>query len=332
MTSNPTLTVKPRDITSAVGFIGRSSTAAGQQFRGRIKDFRVYSGVLTAGEVQALSDAAAAGNLAELVASVDLGDTSATTRNLALPSLPGVTWSTSDPAVITAQGEVTRPAAGRGDATGDADGHVHAPRADGVQGVPRHGQATCRHPARPAGGGPGALLQARRDRRDRADGLGHRRRSGHRDAGQPRQGRPGRRRRHAQPRRLRRRADRRARAPARRRHRGDDRAQRRLRHQDRSGQRRRPPPVELRAQDELRRDREQRLRRLDLRLQHRAPAHRPERHDAHDRRERATLADLRAARRRVEAPDLHATAQRGRGDAGPGSCTRTAWRSGATPT
>ena len=116
MTSNATLTVKPRDITSAVGFIGRSSTAAGQQFRGRIKDFRVYSGVLTAGEVQALSDAAAAGNLAELVASVDLGDTSATTKNLALPSLPGVTWSTSDPAVITAQGEVTRPAAGRGDA------------------------------------------------------------------------------------------------------------------------------------------------------------------------------------------------------------------------
>ena len=116
MTSNPSLTVKPRDITSAVGFIGRSSTAAGQQFRGRIKDFRVYSGVLTAGEVKALSDAAAAGNLAELVASVDLGDTSATTRNLALPSLPGVTWSTSDPAVITAQGEVTRPAAGRGDA------------------------------------------------------------------------------------------------------------------------------------------------------------------------------------------------------------------------
>ena len=66
--------------------------------------------------MQALSDAAAPGNLAELVASVDLGDTSAVTRNLTLPSLPGVTWSTSDPAVVTAQGEVTRPAAGQGDA------------------------------------------------------------------------------------------------------------------------------------------------------------------------------------------------------------------------
>ena len=42
MTSNDALTVRPRDITSALGFLGRSATAAGQQFRGRIKDFRVY--------------------------------------------------------------------------------------------------------------------------------------------------------------------------------------------------------------------------------------------------------------------------------------------------
>ena len=297
MTSNATLTVKPRDITSAVGFIGRSSTAAGQQFRGRIKDFRVYSGVLTAGEVQALSDAAAAGNLAELVASVDLGDTSATTRNLALPSLPGVTWSTSDPAVITAQGEVTRPAAGRGDAQATltatfthrglteskafpvtvkqrvaippdqlAAGLVHFYKLDETAGTALTDSGTA-----------GAAGTATLVNPDKAvlDG----------------------RRRHAQPRRLRRRADRRARAPARRRHRGHDRVERRLRHQGRSGERRRSSSVELRAQDELRRDRDQRLRRLDLRLQHRAPAHRPERHDAHDRRERAALADLRRCAR-----------------------------------
>ncbi|MBE2320924.1 hypothetical protein DVA67_033515 [Solirubrobacter sp. CPCC 204708] len=117
MTSNDALTVRPRDITSAVGFVGRSATAAGQQFRGRIKDLRVYSSVLTTEQVRALSDAAAPGNLAELAASIDLGDTTAVTRNLALPTAPGVTWSTSDPRVVTAQGEVTRPAAGQGDAT-----------------------------------------------------------------------------------------------------------------------------------------------------------------------------------------------------------------------
>lgn len=116
MTSNAAVPVKPRDLTSAIGFIGRSSTASGQQFRGRIKDFRVYGRALSGTEVQALSDAAAPGNLAELIASVDLGDTSAITRNLTLPALPGVAWSTSDAGVVTARGEVIRPPAGQGDA------------------------------------------------------------------------------------------------------------------------------------------------------------------------------------------------------------------------
>ena len=49
--------------------------------------------------------------------SVDLGDTTAVTRNLTLPAVPGVTWSTSDPSVVTAQGEIIRPAVGQGDAT-----------------------------------------------------------------------------------------------------------------------------------------------------------------------------------------------------------------------
>ena len=66
--------------------------------------------------MKALSDDSAPGNLAELKASVDLGDTSAVTRNLTLPSVPGMTWSSSNPAAVTALGAVTRPAAGQGDA------------------------------------------------------------------------------------------------------------------------------------------------------------------------------------------------------------------------
>jgi hypothetical protein len=116
VSSNPMLTLKPAAITSAVGFIGRSSSASGQQFRGTIKDFRVYGAELTAAQVRALSDAAAPGNLAELKASLDLGDTSAVTKDIALPSPPGVSWSTSDATVVTAQGAVTRPAVGREDA------------------------------------------------------------------------------------------------------------------------------------------------------------------------------------------------------------------------
>ena len=117
MVSNDALTVRPRDITSAAGFIGRSANAAGQQFRGRIKDFRVYPRVLSTEEVRDLADAAAPGNLAEAVAALDLGDTSAVTRDLTLPRPPGVTWSSSDPSVVTAQGEIVRPPAGQGDKT-----------------------------------------------------------------------------------------------------------------------------------------------------------------------------------------------------------------------
>ena len=113
--SNTALTLKPSDVASATSFIGRSNNATGQQFRGRIKDFRIYSKELTASQVLALSDEQAPGDLAELKASVDLGDTSALTKNLALPAVTGMTWSTSNPAVVTAQGVVTRPVAGAGD-------------------------------------------------------------------------------------------------------------------------------------------------------------------------------------------------------------------------
>ena len=114
--SNTALTLKPSDVASATSFIGRSANATGQQFRGRIKDFRIYSKELTASQVKALSDNAAPGNLAELKASIDLGDVSAVTRNLTLPSAPGVAWSSSNPAVVTALGAVTRPSVGQGDA------------------------------------------------------------------------------------------------------------------------------------------------------------------------------------------------------------------------
>ena len=73
-----------------------------------------------------------------------------------------------------------------------------------------------------------------------------------------------------------------------------------------------------------------RLRGLDLRLEHDAPAHRPERDDADHRRQRAAVDDLRAARGRLEAPDLHAAAQRERDQLDRASCTRTASRSAAT--
>src|SRR3954466_13689726 len=50
--SNIALTLKPSDVASPSSFIGRSANASGQQFRGRIKDFRIYSKELTASQVK----------------------------------------------------------------------------------------------------------------------------------------------------------------------------------------------------------------------------------------------------------------------------------------
>lgn len=124
--TNGELTLKPSDITSPTSYIGRSNITSGtvRQFAGSIKDFRVYSAVLTAPEIEALSAALAPGNLQEIMDGVTtLGDTSALVQNITLPSAPGLTWSTSDPDVITATGAITRPPAGGSDATATLTAH-----------------------------------------------------------------------------------------------------------------------------------------------------------------------------------------------------------------
>ncbi len=117
--TNDALTMKPSDITSPTSYIGRSNVTSGtvRQFAGTIKDFRVYSSALADSEVGSLSDALAPGNLQEMLDGVALGDTSAVAENLTLPTAAGMTWSTSDPSVITETGRITRPAADEADAS-----------------------------------------------------------------------------------------------------------------------------------------------------------------------------------------------------------------------
>ena len=117
--TNDALAVAPGDITSAASFIGRPTETSGFQrlFEGTIKDFRIYSTVLDQSEVAELSTSLAAANLQDLLGRVSLGDTSAVVDHLDLPSMPGLTWTTSDPDVVTATGRITRPAADDGDAT-----------------------------------------------------------------------------------------------------------------------------------------------------------------------------------------------------------------------
>ncbi len=171
--STTALTLKPADITSAISFIGRSSTAAGQQFRGKIKDFRIYSKELTASQVLALSNDTAPGNLAEDVA---IGEPGRHQRGdeghrPARRARHDVGHQRRGRGHGAGRGH---PSGGRpGGCAGHADGHLHPPRADGHQDVPDHGQATRGDPAGSAGDRPRALLQARRGRRDHPGRLRH---------------------------------------------------------------------------------------------------------------------------------------------------------------
>ena len=175
-------------------------------------------------------------------------------KDIALPALSGVTWGTSDATVVTAQGVVTRPAAGQGDAHATltaafahrgltdtkpfpitvkqrvtippdqlAAGLVHFYKLDETSGTTladsgtagAAGNATLVNPDKAAMTGAGVTLNP--------DAYADSLTGAHVDL-------PG------------------------QHHGGHDRAERRLRHQDRPGQRGRPPSVELRTQDELRGD------------------------------------------------------------------------------
>jgi len=120
------VTVRPGDLTSPTSFIGRSNQTSGvvRQFTGSIKDFRVYSKVLAASEIEALSAALAPGNLQEALDSLTLGDTSGLVSNITLPTAPGLTWTTSDPDVITETGQITRPRPDEPDATATLTAHI----------------------------------------------------------------------------------------------------------------------------------------------------------------------------------------------------------------
>ncbi|WP_277208794.1 family 43 glycosylhydrolase [Isoptericola croceus] len=88
--------------------IGLSAYAADKAFTGRMRDVRLYERALDAGEVASIDATGAAAALAG--DSVSLGDVSAVNSDLELPAVSdggaAVTWSSSDPDVITDDGQV----------------------------------------------------------------------------------------------------------------------------------------------------------------------------------------------------------------------------------
>jgi hypothetical protein len=117
------VTITPGSIgggTTTANYLGRSVYSGDRYLKGQVRDFRIYNRALSADEVRELGYVSPEQRVALDLQELSLGDTSAVIANLKLP-LTGpngsaYTWSSSDPATVSAQGAVTRPAHGTGDA------------------------------------------------------------------------------------------------------------------------------------------------------------------------------------------------------------------------
>ncbi len=120
---NTNVTIAPGSIGGGVttaNYLGRSVYNADKRLAGSLRDVRIYDAALSASEVTSLVPTDAA-RLQRDAANLSLGDLSGLTADIALPARGAngatIAWSSSDPAVISATGVVTRPAAGHTPAT-----------------------------------------------------------------------------------------------------------------------------------------------------------------------------------------------------------------------
>lgn len=113
---NTAVTVEPGAIgggTTTNNNIGKSNYAADKFLKGKLRNFRIYDRALSAAEVASLGPSDA-DIVASDKAALSLGDLSAVTTNITLPTTgqrgSAVTWASSNSAVIADNGTVTRPA------------------------------------------------------------------------------------------------------------------------------------------------------------------------------------------------------------------------------
>ncbi len=124
--SNTNLTTSPKllgtpDGTTTRNVLGRSAYGGDLSFKGRLRDFRIYSRALTGAEAAASASDTSTTAVQADKAALSLGDTGAVVADLSLPATgtngSTITWATSDAGVVTAAGKVTRPAYGTSAAT-----------------------------------------------------------------------------------------------------------------------------------------------------------------------------------------------------------------------
>ncbi|GEL95818.1 immunoglobulin-like domain-containing protein [Cellulomonas composti] len=115
--TNAAVTTTPATLTDHTrNRLGGSAYDGDRGFPGTIGETRIYDTALTAAQVVDVVADDAADTAGDILAGIALGDTSAVTQDLSLPT-SNVTWTTSDAAVVTATGVVTRPATGTADTT-----------------------------------------------------------------------------------------------------------------------------------------------------------------------------------------------------------------------
>ncbi|NHC44917.1 family 43 glycosylhydrolase [Motilibacter aurantiacus] len=116
---NNAVTIRPSQIGNGVttaNYVGRSVYTGDRLFNGRIRDFRIYDRALAADEVNELAATVISGVVAVDKAALTLGDTSAVTGSLTLPTTGAggstISWASSNPSLVSPAGVVTRPAYG----------------------------------------------------------------------------------------------------------------------------------------------------------------------------------------------------------------------------
>jgi len=118
------VTITPGSIgggTTTANYLGRSVYSADKYLKGQVRDFRIYDRALSADEVRELGYVSPEQRVTLDLQELTLGDTSAVTTDLSLPAAgPNgsvYTWSSTDPATVSADGAVTRPAYRTGNAS-----------------------------------------------------------------------------------------------------------------------------------------------------------------------------------------------------------------------
>ncbi|CAH0236592.1 hypothetical protein SRABI83_02767 [Arthrobacter sp. Bi83] len=118
------VTITPGSIgggTTTANYLGRSVYTGDKYLKGQVRDFRIYNRALSAAEVRELGYVSPEQRVALDLQNLSLGDTSAVTADLKLPTAgpngSAYTWTSSDPASVSPQGIVARPANGTGNAT-----------------------------------------------------------------------------------------------------------------------------------------------------------------------------------------------------------------------